>query len=59
MTHMFTIPSESYSRELDKIVQMSERPYGYDMPPPAADTGDYDMRALESNKQYRPRSKNG
>jgi hypothetical protein len=27
-------------------------PYGYTSAPPPADTGDYDMRKLESNKQY-------
>ena len=51
--------SESYSRQLDKRVQLEEKPYGYDMPPPPADTGNYDMRSRESHKQYSPRSKNG
>jgi len=51
----FTIhshPPESYSRSLDKRVFDQEMPYGYVTPPPPADTGDFDQRRLESNKQY-------
>lgn len=43
---------ESYSRELDERVSMQEMPYGYTSEPPAADTGDFNQRRLESNKQY-------
>lgn len=38
---------ESYSRQLDKRVQASEMPYGYDHDGPPADTGDYDTKAKE------------
>lgn len=48
---------ESYSRQLDERVAMQEMPYGYQTPPPPADTGDYDQRKLESNKQYSPRQR--
>jgi hypothetical protein len=41
---------ESYSRELDDRVEMSELPYGYEGEPPAADTGDFDQERLESKK---------
>ncbi len=43
---------ESYSRVLDERVMAQEMPYGYTTPPPAADTGDFNQRSLESNKQY-------
>jgi hypothetical protein len=46
------IPEESYSRQLDSRVYESELPYGYTTPPPPADTGDFNQRRLESNKQY-------
>lgn len=59
MIEMFGGPSESYSRMLDKRVRVSEMPYGYDMPPPPADTGDYDMKARESKVEYKSRDKNG
>ncbi len=52
---MGSIVPESYSRQLDERVLEQEMPYGYTTPPPAADTGDYNMRKLESNKQYRTR----
>ncbi len=45
-------PSESYSREIDKRVAEQEMPYGYSSNPPAADTGDFNQRSLESDKQY-------
>lgn len=48
-----SIVPESYSRQLDERVLEQEMPYGYTTPPPPADTGDYDQRRLESNKQYR------
>lgn len=48
----FDYPSESYSRQLDEKVAREEMPYGYSTVPPAADTGDYDQRKLESGKQY-------
>ena len=48
---MFPIP-DSYSRQLDDRVAIQEMPYGYDLPPPPADTGDYDQRRLESHDQY-------
>jgi len=43
---------DSYSRQLDERVAMQEMPYGYEGNPPPADTGDFDQRKLESNKQY-------
>ena len=46
------VPEDSYSRELDSRVQAQEMPYGYSQDPPPADTGDFDQRRLESNKQY-------
>lgn len=46
-------PPESFSRKLDKIVGLQEKPYGYTESPPPADTGDFDQRKLESNKRYR------
>lgn len=45
-------PEESYSRRLDEMVAAQELPYGYDGNAPPADTGDYDQRRLESDKQY-------
>lgn len=51
--------SDSYSRQLDKRVAISEKPYGYDMSPPPADTGDYNTRAKESHVEYPRRSKRG
>jgi hypothetical protein len=48
-------PPESYSRELDREVAREEKPYGYTLPPPPADTGDFNQRRLESDKQYRLR----
>ncbi len=51
--HMLgSLVPESYSRQLDERVMAQEMPYGYVTPPPPADTGDYDQRRLESNKQY-------
>lgn len=53
--HMFEIhmaPPESYSREIDKKVSRQEMPYGYTSSPPPADTHDYDMRSLRSDKEY-------
>jgi hypothetical protein len=52
---LYAAPSESYSRQLDKMVAAQEMPYGYTMPPPPADTGNYDMRALETDNQHRPK----
>lgn len=46
------MPSESQSRQLDRTVCEQEMPYGYDRPPPAADTGDYNMKSRESKKEY-------
>lgn len=45
---------ESYSRQLDERVMAQEMPYGYQMTPPPADTGDYDQRKLETTKSYSP-----
>lgn len=59
MLSEFTYPEQSYSRELDLAVQRQERPYGYNMPPPPADTGDYDMKARESKKEYSRRELHG
>lgn len=47
------LKGESYSRELDERVQMSEMPYGYEGEPPSADTGDFDQKRLESKKIQR------
>jgi len=47
-----SIVPESYSRQLDERVLMQEMPYGYTTEPPPADTGDFNQRKLESNKQY-------
>ena len=46
------IVPESESRQLDKRVLIQEKPYGYVIEPPAADTGDFDQAALESTKKY-------
>lgn len=46
------VPQDSYSRELDSRVQDSEMPYGYSTDSPPADTGDFNQRRLESDKQY-------
>lgn len=51
--HMLgSLVPDSYSRKLDDDVARTEMPYGYTNNPPAADTGDYNQRSLESNKQY-------
>lgn len=47
-----SIVPESYSRQLDERVLEQEMPYGYTTEPPPADTGDFNQRRLESNKQY-------
>lgn len=52
---IFRTPPESYSRQLDERVAAQEKPYGYTVSPPPADTGDYDQYAKESHKQYPPR----
>lgn len=52
---MGSLVPESYSRKIDETVAMSEMPYGYTNEPPAADTGDFDQRRLESKDQYRTR----
>lgn len=52
MFNIFSHPPESYSRELDMKVQAEEMPYGYTMPPPSADTGNFDQHAKESHKEY-------
>ncbi|MES2122735.1 MAG: hypothetical protein V4492_08180 [Chlamydiota bacterium] len=46
---------ESYSRQIDERVAHQEMPYGYTSEPPPADTGDFNQRKLESDKQYRTR----
>ena len=54
------IPSlvpESYSRQLDERVAIQEMPYGYEIVPPSADTGDFDQYTKESHKQYSPRNR--
>ena len=43
---------ESYSRQLDERVARQEMPYGYTTNPPAADTGDFNQKRLESKKEY-------
>lgn len=52
----FEHPPESFSRQLDRDVARQEKPYGYTTNPPPADSGDYNQRRLESNKQYGLRS---
>lgn len=52
---MGSLVPESYSRQLDERVAEQEMPYGYTSEPPPADTGNYDQRRLESNKQYETR----
>ena len=49
---MGSLVPESESRKLDQIVMAEEMPYGYTTNPPAADTGDFNQRRLEDNKQY-------
>jgi hypothetical protein len=49
---MVSLVPESESRKLDQIVMAEEMPYGYTTNPPAADTGDFNQRRLEDNKQY-------
>lgn len=46
-------PPPSACQELDRMVQASERPYGYTLPPPPADTHDYNSSKLESHKGKR------
>lgn len=46
-------PPESFSRQLDERVQMSEMPYGYEGEPPSADTGDFNQSRLETHKIQR------
>lgn len=53
------MPPESQSRQLDQFVAAQEMPYGYDYPPPPADTGDYDMKSRESKKEYKTRDRRG
>lgn len=48
-------PPESYSRQLDNMVAAQEMPYGYTQSPPPADSGDYNMKAKESKKEYSPK----
>lgn len=47
----------SYSRQLDKRVQASEMPYGYEMSSPSADTGNFNQKAKESNKSSKPKGR--
>ncbi len=56
---MGSLVPESYSRQLDERVAMTEKPYGYVTPPPAADTGDFDMQSRESHKEYKSRDRRG
>lgn len=49
------VPQDSFSRELDSRVQASEMPYGYSEDPPSADTGDFNMRARQSQKSHKPK----
>lgn len=48
---MLMRPEDSYSRYLDRKVRMEERPYGYNTPPPPADSHDYDVGRHESRKE--------
>lgn len=45
-------PSDSFSRQLDAMVQREEMPYGYETTPPPAGTNDYDMASRQSDKCY-------
>jgi len=45
-------PRDSYCRQMDSRIFESELPYGYDTPPPPADTGDFDQARLETKVQY-------
>lgn len=54
---MGSLIPESESRKLDQRVMAEEMPYGYTNNPPPADTGDFDQRRLESNKQYGKKNK--
>jgi len=56
---VFEYPPESFSRELDMKVQRQEKPYGYTESPPPADSGDYNMKAHESRKEYPVRDRRG
>jgi hypothetical protein len=47
----YEAPQESYSRRLDEMVAREEKPYGYNDSPPPADTGDYNSKKLNSNKE--------
>ncbi len=47
------VPEQSYSRELDSRVQAQEKPYGYSVGEPPADSGDYNQRAYETKKLSR------
>lgn len=49
---MGSLVPESYSRKIDERILIQEMPYGYTTEPPAADTGDFDQRRLESDNQY-------
>lgn len=53
--HIHKPIEDSYSRHLDMVVQAQEMPYGYDSPPPPADSGNYDQKAKESRKEYKPK----
>lgn len=56
--HMIdSIIPESYSRKLDERVMAEEMPYGYETQAMLfhggkADSGDFDQRSLECDKQY-------
>lgn len=51
--HMMpSLVPESYSRQLDERVFISEMPYGYTNPPPPADTGDFNQKKLECHIEY-------
>lgn len=56
---MGSLVPESYSRVLDERVSMQEMPYGYDMPPPPADTGDFSIESRNSKKEYKPGKNRG
>ena len=51
----FSYPSDYYSRQLDMRVYREEMPYGYEISPPPADTGNFDQRAKESHVDYKPK----
>lgn len=49
--HMNLGPSESYSRQLDKMVAAQEMPYGYHFSPPPAGHENHEAREQRFKKR--------